>query len=53
MQENEYVGITYPASTGLHFINRETRKLFGAKMKSEAASLRLQPAATLVEGPRR
>lgn len=27
--ENEYEGITCPACTGLHFINRKTRKLFG------------------------
>jgi hypothetical protein len=29
VQENEYVGITCSACTGLHFINRKTRKLFG------------------------
>jgi hypothetical protein len=27
--DNEYEGITCPACTGLHFINRKTRKLFG------------------------
>jgi hypothetical protein len=27
--DGEYEGITCPACTGLHFINRKTRKLFG------------------------